>query len=190
MGRRVFCIGLNRTGTTTFGRVTSALGLKTWGWNSTSADYTLRWHEGKLTDEMVTTISDHEAFEDLPWPMMFRELDELCPDALFVLTERRDPETWLSSMQAHIAERQPWVGDFLVYGSYDPVLDAPKFVERYISHGEMVRSYFSDRPTKLVTCCWELGDGWDKIIDFLGSEIRPTTPFPHANKRAGARLDQ
>ena len=52
----------------------------------------------------------------------------------------------------------------------------------YEKHNEAVREYFKDRPEKLLTMCFENGDGWNKLLPFLGIEGTPVADWPHSNK--------
>jgi len=181
-GRKVFCIGLNKTGTSSFGAAMRLLDYKVLGWTGFSATLTLRWHEGHFGGEAKRAIAAHDAFEDLPWGLWYREIDELVPDALFVLTERATPAIWLDSIQRHIARGSAWVGHYLVYGSYDPVGDSDKYLARYIAHAAEVEAYFANRPGKLLTVSWDRGDGWTELCRFLGHPSVPEQPFPHINQ--------
>ena len=46
---------------------------------------------------------DYDAFEDLPWCLLYRELDEAFPGSKFVLTVRSSSEVWLRSYRRHHA---------------------------------------------------------------------------------------
>jgi hypothetical protein len=60
--------------------------------------------------------------------------------------------------------------------------DADIARRRYLSHIQEIRDYFKDRPDDLLEICWENGDGWEKLANFLGKPV-PQEPFPHRNKR-------
>ena len=130
---------------------------------------------------MREAVESCDAFEDLPWCLCYRELNALFPDSLFVLTERLTPAIWLNSIQRHISRSNPWVGHYLVYGSYNPYVDCELYRNKYAQHSMSVRAYFRDYPQKLLTVCWESVDGWDKLAQFLNVDA-PKTPFPHSNK--------
>lgn len=181
-GRKVFCIGLNKTGTSSFGHAMRRLGYRVFGWTGRSAEFTLNWHEGRLGEEVRKAIANNDAFEDLPWGLWYRELDRLVPDALFVLTERASPSVWLQSIQGHIARGTAWVGHYLVYGSYDPVADADLYLSRYVNHSAQVEAYFGDKPGKLLTVSWDKGGSWEELCGFLGHADVPDEPFPHINR--------
>jgi hypothetical protein len=58
----------------------------------------------------------------------------------------------------------------------------------YYQHIDQVRSHFASRPHKLLEVCWENGDGWQQICDFLQKE-KPEQTFPKVNT-AKNRLDK
>lgn len=178
---KVFCIGLNKTGTTSVGDALKILGFNRFGWRpGISAQLVNRWHEGNFSP-FTQVIEDHDAFEDLPWPLVFKELEERYPDAKFILTYRSNEEAWLSSIQKHIERGSRWLGHFLIYGSYDPQNDQDLYIQRYNRHNDDVRNYFASKPGKLIELCFENGDGWDKLCNFLGISEVPVVPFPHSN---------
>lgn len=181
-GRKVFGIGVPKTGTKSLGAALGVLGYRVFTWHGDSADFTLRWHEGLFTPEMKLAVQSYDAFEDLPWPLLFEELDRLEPEARFVLTVRASPERWLESMQRHVARLPPWVGHYLVYGSYDPLDDAELYLRFYSRHLERVRAHFRDRPDKLLELCLERGEGWPELCTFLGRGTVPNVAFPHLNE--------
>lgn len=183
---KLVCVGLNKTGTTTFGDVCETLGYRRLGWRpQVSAPLTLRWHEGAF-EPFRRQLAAHDAFEDVPWCLVYREIAALYPNARFVLTRRRDAATWLDSMRRHLRRTGPWFGTALIYGSYDPVADGRRFMDVYERHNDAVRAFFADRPDRLCEMCFEDGDGWEALCGFLGVAAPRDTPFPHANRDQGA----
>jgi len=49
------------------------------------------------------------------------------------------------------------------------------------SHNQQVIDYFQNKPDKLLIICWEKGDSWDKLCNFLGKTV-PEIPLPHLMK--------
>lgn len=90
--RRVFGIGLSRTGTTSFHEAMQSL-----GWNSA---HSVHWL-GLDTDDLIrwTRKSDFNCFSDTPYnENIYARLYSEFPDALFVLTTR-DKESWKKSIE-------------------------------------------------------------------------------------------
>ncbi len=176
---RVFGIGWQKTGTKSLRCALTRLGYKVHPWK---LGLVARWHEGNIAP-ILRSAADGEAFDDFPWPLVFRELDRAFPDARFILTTRRDDATWLASAQKHMARRR-WVGHYLIYGSYDAYADPEVFLRRYREHNAAVRAYFADRPGKLLDICFERGEQWTPLCAFLGVAGVPSEPFPHQNTAA------
>ena len=180
--RKVFGIGLNKTGTTTLGTCLSQLGLQHM---SCRHDLLIKLREGRF-DEIFSVIDLYDSFEDWPYPLMYREIFERYGDsALFVLTTRRDARTWLNSLKAHSLLTNPvHHSRLLAYGYNYPHEDEVHHLDFYEQHNAEVREFFAARGAsdRLLEVCWEHGDGWAELCAFLGLKT-PDAPFPHANAR-------
>lgn len=174
-------MGLNKTGTTTLGTCLASFG---YDHISFAPGLLEAWAQGDV-EPVLARAAGHESFEDWPWALAYRELDEHFPGSQFVLTVRRDPQTWLDSLRAH-AERNPESRyRRLAYGV--PAVDGheEQLLDFYRRHNAGVRAHFRDRPDQLIDLCWELGDGWPELCEFLGV-AEPKWPFPHENARTQA----
>jgi Sulfotransferase domain len=182
-GPFVVCVGLNRTGTTTFGRACKLLGLTRSGWGEYSDGYLQSWSDGDYIS--LLEVAEHfQCLEDFPWPLLYREIAERFPLCRFVLTTRSTPAVWLRSQQMHAARVGDYWGHSRIYGSSDPVGDAAGYVERYLEHNRAVREYFKGTG-RFIELSWERGDGWRELCKFLElAHPHKLTPFPHANKSA------
>lgn len=179
---KIFCIGMNKTGTTSIGDALQLLGYRRLGWDShLSAHLTYRWHESNM-EIFYEEVKKYDVFEDIPWNLVYKEMYAKYPNAKFILTLRKDSLSWLKSIQAHIDRTNNWVGHYLIFGSYNPIEDSKKYVHRYEQHNEEVRAFFSDKPGKLLEMTFENGDAWNKLCPFLGID-EVDFDFPHSNKR-------
>ncbi len=124
----------------------------------------------------------YDSFEDWPWPLIYRQLDERFPDARFILTLRKDPETWLRSLLSHARRTGPTQARELVYGYAMPQGHEAAHLAFYNAHNKGVRAYFQGRENKLLEVCWETGSGWEELAAFLQLPV-PDRPLPHANPR-------
>ena len=178
---KIVGVGLNKTGTSTLGTC-----LRYWGKNH--IDFSMRdfyhWANGEL-DALIHTVDSHDSFEDLPWVMIYREIDARYPDSKFVLTRRKDPQTWFKSLCKHAERKERSDRHLLIYGYETPHHHEREHVEFYNQHLQSVRSYFSERPHDLLEVCWEEGDGWSELASFLDLPV-PNISFPHANRRPTA----
>ncbi len=174
---KIFCIGFQKTGTSTIRDALRVLGYRVCG---------VRYHligpirrsDLRPVHEMVAQF---DAFEDNPWPLLFRELDRDYPGSRFIMTIR-DEAPWLRSVVNHLGVL-PDRMQKLVYGHGAPGGYEDVALARYRRHNEEVFAHFADRPDDILVLDFTKGDGWAEICGFLGCPI-PSTALPHANKRA------
>lgn len=190
MSARVFGIGLHKTGTTSLG-----VALEQLGYDVCHGARPLRH---VLGNEQMMELLRHarlepvfriaeafDAFEDHPWSVLYRELDQRFPGSRFILTVR-DESRWLASAirfwGATEFDLRTWI-----YGAGGPLGHEQRYVARFRAHNTEVRDYFRQRPEDLLMVDWETGDGWRELARFLGREA-PALPFPHVRppRRRGA----
>lgn len=184
---KVFGIGLNKTGTTTLGQCGKILGLR-----CTSCDRKLLedFIVRKDFSGITQRVSQYDLFEDWPWPLIYRQLDEMFPGSKFILTVRKSEGKWFESLKKHSMRTHPLKHcRKLAYGFNFPHKHEKEHIEFYRRHNEGVRSYFRERSDDFIELCWENGDGFEALCSFLNCDI-PDTPFPHANKGEGVRVSK
>ncbi len=124
-------------------------------------------------------VAKYDAFQDNPWPILFRELDAEFPGSKFIMT-RRNSDSWIRSVVRHFGtiphQMQQWV-----YGVPYPVGNEQIFLDRYRQHDDEVIAYFANRPDDLLVVDIESDDLWASVANFLSLKA-PAMPFPHANK--------
>jgi len=170
---KIFGIGLNKTGTKTLGSC-----LKYFGYKHTSYDLdALRYFVNKDWDYLFSIIDQYDSFEDWPWPLMYKQLDEKYPGS----TEGRTPEIWFESLRKHAIRTGPTEFRLLVYGHEMPMQNKEAHLKIYNDHNRNVMDYFKDKRDKFIKVCWEKGDSWEELCRFLDINI-PEIPFPHANR--------
>ena len=180
---RVFGIGLPKTGTKTLGDCFRTLGYKH---HSYDMDLAVMVKQNEIS-RVLNIAEKYETFEDWPWFLIYKELDQKFPNSKFILTLRKDAEVYISSLKKHhlrqgIKNRnfdKPvwWDG---VFGFAPDMWDYDKSAEEYEKHKMEVLEYFKDRPKDLLVVCWENGDGWSELGNFIDRPI-PNRPFPHYN---------
>ena len=179
---KVFCVGFHKTGTSSLGAALDRLGYRVAGpfgvRDPDIAAYAM--------DEAFRRAAAHDAFQDNPWPLLYRELDERFPDSRFILTVRPEDE-WMQSVLAHFGGRstpmREWIyGD----GAGDPVGHEAVYLDRHRRHVDDVRRHFAGRPADLLVMDLGEGDGWPQLCDFLAMDV-PDEPFPHANRGSPTR---
>jgi len=179
---KVVGIGLPKTGTTSLGYC-----LRRFGFKHRTYDMHLaaKVKKNQLADAM-REAEKYESFEDWPWFMLYREFDQEFPNSKFILTLRKDKDTYVKSLMGHHEREGIQNKDFVKPAWWDVVhevepadWDYEKSARRYEKHNRDVLEYFADRINKdLLVVCWETGDGWAELSRFLEKRI-PNEPFPH-----------
>jgi hypothetical protein len=175
---KVVGVGLNKTGTTSLGAC-----LQHWGFKhiSVNRDAFRLYLDGKI-DALLRMAEQYDSFEDWPWPLIYREIDRAFPGSKFILTRRKDAESWFRSLCDHAELHTSPFYRKPIYGYAFPHRYKEQHIRFYNEHNRAVREYFSGRPGDLLEVCWGEGHGWDELASFLGRE-RPAIPFPHLNSR-------
>jgi len=119
------------------------------------------------------------AFQDNPWPIIYKELDKKFPGSKFILL-LRDSQSWIKSQVRHFGVKETPMRKW-IYGVGCPKGNEEIYVKRFDDHNREVLAYFKDRPNELLVLDLPNGDGWEKLCPFLGKDV-PRGPFPHANK--------
>lgn len=180
---KVIGIGLNKTGTKTLGACMRYFGYRHM---SFSEDAFRLWQSGDM-DTLMGVAEQYDSFEDWPWPLVFRQMDNRFPGSKFVLTTRASPEIWYDSLVRHSNLTGPTIFRKAIYGSSMPQGSKEEHISYYNQHILDVCRYFRFRQNDLLKVCWEEGDGWDKLANFLGLPI-PEIHFPHENQGNGQSL--
>ena len=179
--RKVFCIGFQKTGTSSMRDALELLGYRVTGafGFDDSLDELRRTH----VERGIEIARRYDAVEDMPWALMFRELDAAFPGSRFILTVREE-DAWFRSIAGHFGAN-PSPIQMLTYGedAPAPVGHEAAYRARYRAHNDAVRTYFSGRPDDLLVMELARGDGWHKLCPFLG-EPAPDKPFPVTNTAA------
>ncbi len=202
--KKVFCIGRNKTGTTSL-----ELGLKNLGFrlgNQRAGELLIEAWAERNFKPIIELAYTADAFQDIPFslPYTYQALDQHFPNAKFILSLRDSAEHWYSSMVRfhsklwadgvrvpttedlkhanYIRKGYPYQARQLIY---DVPLDDPYnkqcLFEHYYRHNENVRDYFRHRPNKLIVVNVSKPGDYNKMCNFLGKE--PVgNDFPWLNK--------
>lgn len=186
MRAKVFGIGLNKTGTTSLGLAFQALGYRHF---KRSPAVFAAWKRRDFAG-IFAAIEGYDSFEDWPWPLMVHELIERYPDAKFVLTRRRSVEVWLTSISRHALRTHPTRNPReAVFGARYPQGNEQVYARKYEEHLRDTCALFAtlERQEQLAELCWEEGDGWSELCDFLGESV-PDAAFPRVNVSAEVEI--
>ncbi|MDE2078947.1 MAG: hypothetical protein KGI73_01020 [Patescibacteria group bacterium] len=181
-GRKVFGIGLSRTGTTSLAKALRILGYRT----IHAPISILKNQDGKLALNAKAAMQ-YEAMTDSTVAVVYRELDAAFPGAKFILT-LRDVEKWLISMRRvrkiyPLLRLHPALSQLCYEAFGESHLNNEEIMRtRFLQHTREVLAYFRGRDDLLVMD-FSAGDGWEKLCNFLGQPI-PSIPFPHSNRQS------
>lgn len=175
MKKKVFGIGFHKTATSSLAAALRELGYSVTGPNGVNNPNISR----EVYDLADSLVSKFDAFQDNPWPVIYRDLDQKYPNSKFILTIRSS-EGWIKSVVRHfggeVTPMREWI-----YGVGNPISNEDIYLSTYKRHNREVLEYFQNRPNDLLVLAITEGDGWEKLCPFLG-ERRPNAPFPFVNK--------
>jgi hypothetical protein len=191
---KVFCVGFQKTGTSSMGRALGILGFKVRGWLAINNERKAKRYVAidepitmdKLAQNCIPLLEGYDAAQDTHWYLLYRELDDAFPGSKFILT-RREPEAWFGSFRRHFGENGFGMMHFIYGESAITESNRDSFIRRYMTHNKSVEHYFRNRRDDLLVLDIETA-GWDKLCGFLNRRKPPFRPFPHANSYAIRRI--
>ena len=179
---KLFCIGFQKTGTSSLGKALNILGYRVCGYNPfrTYAQLEdLTWDI--LLEKAEQLTQEYDAFKDTPWPIFYREFDQKYPNSKFILVIRDTP-SWINSAVKDF-ENYPNYIHQLIYGVPYPQGNESVWIERYERHNREVIDYFKDRSDDFLLLNLDHNEVyWEKICDFLDLEV-PEQQWPKINTR-------
>ncbi len=192
MSGKIFCIGLNKTGTSTLHKAFEILGLKSVHYmddkgNNIKEIITTNFLEG---NNILKGIEKYEVYSD--WDQapntvaIFKEFDKQYPNSKFI-SNTRELQSWLDSRESHVKRN---LENKLKNPELDVKwlkIDRKKWENQYNSHYSEIKNYFENREKDLLVFDVVGGDGWEKLCQFLDLPI-PNIPFPRKNFAPEKRL--
>ena len=175
---KVIGVGLNKTGTKTLRAYLQEMGFKH---HTYDLPLFKEYRKGNF-DSIFKVMDEYDSFEDWPWPLMYKEIDKKYKDAKFILTTRKNPETWYKSL-CKMSVRMGPMSDFekYIYGYSMPHGKKKEHIDYYNKHNQEVEEYFKDRPEKLLKICFGPEDSGKRIAEFL-NKPEVTLANSHRNK--------
>jgi len=202
--RKVFCIGRNKTGTTSMAQALSSLGYSI-GNQSTGESLFESWLQRDYAP-IIDFCRSADAFQDIPFSLddTYKALDRAYPDARFVLTTRTSPEEWLRSLVRFHAGILGIIGtptirhlkDWTYRGEtgwlwkvqrhiFDirdeqDLYEPGRYLATYQKHIDDVTLHFANRHGKLLVLNVADSRSMPALCDFLGVEFTGQM-MPHLN---------
>lgn len=201
---KVFCIGLNKTGTTTIEKVLNDFGYKM-GDQSVGE---LLFNDWFIRDfkSIIELSKTADAFQDAPFsfPFTYIALDQYFPKAKFILTIRDTDDQWYNSLIGHHSAVwgdgiNPPTADELKNASYrykgfayqahktifntsdDDPYNRETLLRYYNNHNYQVKEYFRGCPEKLLVINVANNSDYTRLCEFLKKEPIHNS-FPWENK--------
>lgn len=166
--KKIFGLGLSRTGTTTLNETLIRMGYNTIHYPS--------------QDQLFS--DNNNGATDIPVIPVYPTLDAMFKGSKFILTIR-DKEKWMNSMHPYLERKRNWNQSTTqvqlrvdVYGA--PFFEKEKYSAAFDNHHNNVIEYFKDRPNDLLILDILGGESPKKLYDFLGHKNPPET-FGHWN---------
>lgn len=185
---KIFCIGSNKTGTTSLSE-----SLKILKYSVCPKD--IFFNTNKYFEEMyngnynsiIEFVEKYDAFEDRPWNHtdFYKILDSEFSNSKFILTVR-DETNWVNSYkrwskQINLQNRTFYnLISKICYGVDDFLSDENIMIKKFIERNNEIKTYFSNT-NKLLVIDIESDSNWEVICNFLNKEI-PNCEFPHLNR--------
>ena len=211
---RIFCLSMQRTGTTSVGDFFQDFGFPTARWgHSIKNEWTKKWFDGDF--EAIFSSADfwsNQVFEDDPWwlPEFYKVLYHRFPGAKFILLTR-DSDSWFRSMIRH--SKGKTLGNTQQHCKFyrrekeffekldndpsfqpteneiDNLMELTDHADHYkeiyeIRNREIVDFFQTKAPNALLVCDLADPKKWIKIGEFIGFSV-PENYKVHAHNSAG-----
>jgi hypothetical protein len=201
---KVFCIGLNKTGTTTLEKVLKGFDYKLG--NQVKGEYLLDAWMDRDFKQIIEFCKTAQAFQDIPFslPYTYQFLDSHFKNAKFILSVRDSSEQWYDSLTKFHSklwadnERIPNADD-LKQATYryrgfafkfnqavfqtpeDSPYDKEILIRFYETYNKHVMDYFKSHPEKLLIINVSKSSDYAKLCLFLNQPIN-AHDFPWENR--------
>ncbi len=205
-GRKVVCVGRNKTGTTSIEAALNSLGFRM---GLQARGEMIRGDCAKRDfTRVIALCRTADAFQDVPFsnnPHTFQAVDASFPGSKFILTLRDSPEQWFDSLvrfhtkivnKGRIPTAEDlrefeyrykgylWEGFVNQYGDDEHLLyDKDVYIASYLEHNRKVTEYFRHRPDDLLVLNVGHTDAMQRLCEFLDVPYRGQT-MPHMNRSA------
>lgn len=200
---KIFCIGRNKTGTTSMENVLNSFGYVTG--NQTEAELFLEDWSRRDFSSIIEFCEHADAFQDIPFslPYTYQALDAAFPGSKFILTVRDSAEQWYESLTRFHTKRvgkgrlatpgdfkkDPycykgflWRAQELIYGATEATFhEKEMYMLNYNEHNKQVREYFKYRARQLLVLNLSDPQAMKILCDFLGHPWQGEH-MPHRNK--------
>lgn len=146
----------------------------------------LKFSDSQSLKEYIQQLMENwDAVQDMPWPLYYKELYQLFPDAKFILSVR-PTDKWIRSVVKYFASiRVPMHQKIYNVPCAEGYED--RYIEVYDQHNQYVKAFFEGKSNFIIM---EQGHNfnYDTLCKFLGIEDIPAVAFPHARNNKKRKL--
>jgi len=202
--QKIFCIGRNKTGTTSLAKAMKELGFKV----GKQREAELLFNDWVKRDfsSLIHYCKKSEFFQDVPFSRAytFIALDQAFPGSKFILTIRDSPDQWFNSLVKFHGklwgngDAPPAVEDLKkvtdsvsgsAYNRFKKSMNIPDeklynreiYIEHYMQHNQTVEDYFRYRKNDLLVLNVAEDGAYKKLCEFLNVKT-DKIDFPWENK--------
>jgi len=200
---KIFCIGQNKTGTTSLYAAFKDLGLVVA--DQEKAEALMDFYAAGEFDPIIKYCRYSQVFQDFPfsYPETFKIVDQAFPGSKFILSVRDNPEQWYQSYTRFLAKvagngklpdvndlknhKYIWKGWFwksvheLFKTPENDIFNKDALIKHYIKYNNDVIEYFKNRPDDLIIINLSEKGDYKRLMDFLNISS-PYNSFPWINK--------
>ncbi len=201
--KKIFCIGMNKTGTTSLEKAFKDLGFITG--NQRRAELLLTDYINGNFNKIIDYCKTAEVFQDFPFsfPETYKYLDEAFPGSKFILSLRGNAEEWYASLTGfharmfgngkipsandlknanYINKGWAWKAvNILFHSPDDDPYNKEMLIKKYNDYNTEVINYFSGRSEDLLVLNLADKTAYKKFCIFLKIDS-PFYDFPWQNK--------
>jgi hypothetical protein len=181
---RIFCVGLNKTATTSLHEAFKILGFKSCHNVHNGKRARLLIEKAlKNNRDLLHYFDEYDVYSDMGLFSYFKELDKSYPDSKFILNTR-DANDWVESRIRHdegLNKSQPF--EFKRPVDRNQRKKLLEFREKI--HNDILDHFMGRNDFLIIDVC--KGEGWEKLCPFLGVPI-PKKPFPYLNKTPNLKM--
>ncbi|MBK2267739.1 hypothetical protein IBE34_05065 [Francisella philomiragia] len=202
---KYFCIGRNKTGTTSLEKAFKNLGYIVGDQREAEQLFDKHFFDNRF-EEIIEYCKTAEVFQDVPFSHyeIIPHIDKAYPNSKFILTIRDTPEQWYNSITKFHAKffgkdgRVPTYEDlanaeYMRKGFMTRVVDGHGtsakdpynkeiMIGHYNRHNQYIIDYFKDRPDDLLVINLSEKGSYQKFCEFIRRDCSSDDTFPWENK--------
>lgn len=200
---KIFCIGRNKTGTTSLKKAFESLGFIVG--KQRKAEKLLPYYKAGSFEPIIKYCLSAQVFQDIPFsfPETFKYLDTAYPGSKFILTIRDSPEEWYQSVtrfhsklfgkgklpekedlqqSKYVWEGWIWECNRILYPTLEnDIYNKEILIASYNEYNQSVINYFFNRPGDLIVINLKESNSYQQLMSFLQIDS-PFNAFPWENK--------